>query len=527
MEEKLIKNPKSYDPTKVPNDILLDDHRITHMWWSSLKKGKTLRHKDGSKITYNEIKRLHDMIAKEIIKRGMKHNTPLKLSYDMQMQPKDKEKTKSQLRGPDDRPIQNFPRGVQEDFRYVMQKKLKPRFVIQHHERGKSLHTDIRFEIPHKGYLQGFTIANPASINKEDKVNNQAKNVLVVEVKPHQPMVWLKVEDRNKKGEHGSTKHKAGIFTIVGKGRYKVWHVADHKIGIIFECDKGKIHPVKGRLRNEPPNLKQLTGPFTFTIAHIGDRHVGFFNHVKTAKLCKNKSSYTIEFLDKKSCEEIRVRPLRGFDGIYTYYCIQDNTATVQKLEFDKELWNKDRAIMFMKRYAKHILNYESDMTDYTEELIAQLHKLQSKSLQFIALPVPKALSNTFKMPYRFDFVALSEGKFNGVYYRAEDLQKSYKTLEGKDITKDHGKSIDDIIGKIISVRWNPEKERIEGIGEIYDKEIAKKIHQGLIKGVSVEVFVDHVKTEHGLTAANLEFAALSIVQKPACPVPKCGINVK
>ncbi|HDN73723.1 MAG TPA: hypothetical protein ENG16_01695, partial [Archaeoglobus sp.] len=75
--ETLIKDVKNYDPSKLSDKVLLDDHRIVHAWWSSLQKGKILRHPDGSRITKEEVRRLHDLIVKELEKRGFKHETPL------------------------------------------------------------------------------------------------------------------------------------------------------------------------------------------------------------------------------------------------------------------------------------------------------------------------------------------------------------------------------------------------------------------------------------------------------------------
>lgn len=73
----LIKNPKTYDPSKLSDEVLLDDHRIVHAWWSSLQQGKKLYHSDGSEITKEEVRKLHDAIVKELEKRGFEHKTPL------------------------------------------------------------------------------------------------------------------------------------------------------------------------------------------------------------------------------------------------------------------------------------------------------------------------------------------------------------------------------------------------------------------------------------------------------------------
>lgn len=74
---QLIKDVKTYDPSKLDDKVLLDDHRIVHAWFASLKAGKILKHPDGSEITVDEVKDLHERIVKEMEKRGFVHESPL------------------------------------------------------------------------------------------------------------------------------------------------------------------------------------------------------------------------------------------------------------------------------------------------------------------------------------------------------------------------------------------------------------------------------------------------------------------
>jgi phosphoribosyl 1,2-cyclic phosphodiesterase/uncharacterized HAD superfamily protein len=66
-----IKDVENYDPRKISQQVLLDDHRICHAWWSTLQSGKPLKHDRAT------VRSLHDAIAREIIRRGMGHNSPL------------------------------------------------------------------------------------------------------------------------------------------------------------------------------------------------------------------------------------------------------------------------------------------------------------------------------------------------------------------------------------------------------------------------------------------------------------------
>ena len=80
---ELIADWRHYDPKDVSDAVLRDDHRITHMWYNWLmrnpdKKFESEQFKDLTREEQIEvIKELHDRIAKEMVRRGWKHNTPL------------------------------------------------------------------------------------------------------------------------------------------------------------------------------------------------------------------------------------------------------------------------------------------------------------------------------------------------------------------------------------------------------------------------------------------------------------------
>jgi hypothetical protein len=76
--KELLKNKENYDPRKLDDKILLDDHRISHAWWSQVLKGEKI--KNWSK---EDIYNAHELIVQEMLKRGMKHDSPLqKENYD-------------------------------------------------------------------------------------------------------------------------------------------------------------------------------------------------------------------------------------------------------------------------------------------------------------------------------------------------------------------------------------------------------------------------------------------------------------
>ena len=121
-------------------------------------------------------------------------------------------------------------------------------YVNQHHYRGRSCHSDLRFETD-KGYLIGWTLLDSIEDKvdkdvltledarhfdkqdiwkidwemgkvKERKVRGGATrpaDIRALEKKP-EPIEWLKVEGATPPGTPGSTKEFPGVFSIVDKG---------------------------------------------------------------------------------------------------------------------------------------------------------------------------------------------------------------------------------------------------------------------------------------------------------------------
>jgi len=67
---KLLKNK---EPSTLPPKLLVEYHRKTHMLYSG-----AMKRKPQNKPFINSIVDAHDQYVRELLKRGMKHNTPLK-----------------------------------------------------------------------------------------------------------------------------------------------------------------------------------------------------------------------------------------------------------------------------------------------------------------------------------------------------------------------------------------------------------------------------------------------------------------
>ena len=105
-------------------------------------------------------------------------------------------------------------------------------FVIQWHHRGRSIHSDIRFDVG--THLIGLTLDDPGKLGKASRLSNNqefsSKNKILSRVKNRQPKEWLKFEgelnsERNEKimirdkGTFELGVQKATLFEVFLEGR--------------------------------------------------------------------------------------------------------------------------------------------------------------------------------------------------------------------------------------------------------------------------------------------------------------------
>ena len=103
----------------------------------------------------------------------------------------------------------------------------------------------------------------------------------------------------------------------------------------------------------------------------------------------------------------------------------------------------------------------------------------------------PEALKSTVN-----DWVGIQIYKSHAVYE---------KIAKGEDV------SVDDVVGKIVSVTWNTKDNGIDFVAEIYDKPVAYKMDAGLIKFISVGFarLITVIKNEYYFTAIEPKEASL------------------
>jgi len=99
------------------------------------------------------------------------------------------------------------------------------RYVAQHHIRGNSVHTDLRFEVD--DHLAGWTLDTPGNKEKKSKFLDPVSPSagvdyqILTQQKLIQPKVWLTVKGRIEAGGIGATKFKPAEFEIISTGRVR------------------------------------------------------------------------------------------------------------------------------------------------------------------------------------------------------------------------------------------------------------------------------------------------------------------
>lgn len=138
-------------------------------------------------------------------------------------------------------------------------------------------------------------------------------------------------------------------------------------------------------------------------------------------------------------------------------------------------------------------------------------------------------LSSDPSIPYTFECEALHPGFYKGWVVPEEEIVKAQKTIfnvnepfRNDEINLQH-KSIykqdstpRDLVGRVTNARYDSKNKVYKIKGQIFDKEIARKIANGLLNYVSISIFPHRVEY-NGIRkiARELEFKELSLVRAP------------
>lgn len=138
-------------------------------------------------------------------------------------------------------------------------------------------------------------------------------------------------------------------------------------------------------------------------------------------------------------------------------------------------------------------------------------------------------LSGDITLPYTFRCEALHPGTFKGYTIEEMEILKAQNTIFEKngnfnnyEINKDHksqyyeDSSVSDVVGKVTIASYNPEIKAYILQGDIFDKEVALKIANGIIKYVSLRINPGKVDIIGDMKfARDLKFEELSFVRVP------------
>lgn len=153
---------------------------------------------------------------------------------------------------------------------------------------------------------------------------------------------------------------------------------------------------------------------------------------------------------------------------------------------------------------------------------------MQINKLQF-SVPITEKSANQQGGDYKIAGVAINATTTrNGTRFLAQELENSASTLQNRPILKDHNNSVDSIVGKTTSARFdkNQGNGAVVFEGVIKDPAMQAKIDQGLIEAVSIGATVQDLKPvfneESGeieaFEALGITFVELSLVAVPADP---------
>jgi hypothetical protein len=135
----------------------------------------------------------------------------------------------------------------------------------------------------------------------------------------------------------------------------------------------------------------------------------------------------------------------------------------------------------------------------------------------------------------------VGDSTFNGIYIPAEELEKSYKSFEGKPININHNSdTVEDIVGYMRNVSFKDGKITCNPVFDVCTSKypvvmgyINSRVNSGGIPNVSIGIWADAIMEKYGedeqerLVARNLEGDHLAVVVHGACSDSDgCGIGI-
>lgn len=143
---------------------------------------------------------------------------------------------------------------------------------------------------------------------------------------------------------------------------------------------------------------------------------------------------------------------------------------------------------------------------------------MEKKLLEYF---VPIESSAELNGDFMINGIAINETvTSNGHKFIAEELRESANTLMNVPLLKDHNNSVDSIVGKVKTSKFDELNRNISFSAIVKDKKIQELIKDGLLNSVSVGAHVNPQDIEEdadgNLIPHNIQFKELSVVAVPA-----------
>jgi len=157
-------------------------------------------------------------------------------------------------------------------------------------------------------------------------------------------------------------------------------------------------------------------------------------------------------------------------------------------------------------------------------ELLAQVEELQEE-LRKLRNPI---YHDVWKYeilsvePLKIRGIALKEGRWNGVWYPAEEIKKVKDKLVGVPLLVEHGedpKFKRTQVGRVVKAIWEPFFKSLLFEAEITCPKARQMILDGKFKAVSMATLMHQRISSKGKEGYDFEFQELSLVKNPACSV--------
>lgn len=161
--------------------------------------------------------------------------------------------------------------------------------------------------------------------------------------------------------------------------------------------------------------------------------------------------------------------------------------------------------------------------------MVTDIKIKESEKGLFVEHFVPIESSATIDGDFTIQGIAINETTTsNGHKFIGEELAKSAHTLVGRPLLKDHNNSVDSIVGKVTTARFDDSLRSIPFKAVVKDPKIKELIKDKLLSTVSVGAHVDPSNIEElengDIVPHNITFKELSVVAVPADPAATFGV---